>query len=566
MLLSIPNTKGQRGVLLFNDMTNSSSFNDWDFVNGGYTDQSANDCPSGTSCWALRTGDDVGHYISTIGYHSIQLTYSIRSRSTGNNWNDYCEVWYHVGFYTTWWSYWTLLRSITSNQFTTTETLNFTDADNQTYFGFSFLADTDSGDRCWINDVMVTGISMKTTNTPTTQPTTQPTVQSTRQPTIQSTMQPSIQPTIQPTIEPTPSSPTPKPTERSINLPSVTTPKFKPLTTATTPPTTKSPTPCSKVKAGLNSDCDSEVSTTLTKSAIQQEDSESSSNGSGIIFLREILIGAAILVSCCCIVIGWIFLCKARAKRKEEHKPTFSSEIGLSSTSKLTVDEGISGKHAENVPSGSDLGIEDGVNASSTNLAKSMSEIRIKIEGNEETKPNLADLADIVAEAEHPNPKPEILTIGHEYQFSEGNIKNVNVNGGNKARNNVINEEEEDDELYEHNNGNNEENDDIYTKGHKQTTDGHDEYVNNEEKDNIDDGHDTDQYIGDDDEFVNDNEKEVGGGGGGGVVMRADTGTPYEPSSSSDSDLDLNINNNEVYNKQLSYNNNGEGIGKFSLR
>eukprot|EP01084_Bolivina_argentea_P148749 259999_1 len=165
------------------------------------------------SKWNLKKTEELYRYISTIGYHSIQVQYSMQSDDLKNN-LEACEFYTIFDKESNFIADWTLRSSDISDNKPLPKTIDLpTGADNNPIIGIDFLI-KHSGARayCYYNDVSVSGIPI--TSSPTKYPTKYPTVLSknpsvnpttktpTKYPTVNPTKFPTKYPTISPTIFP----------------------------------------------------------------------------------------------------------------------------------------------------------------------------------------------------------------------------------------------------------------------------------------------------------------------------------------------------------------------------
>eukprot|EP01083_Nonionella_stella_P114759 339597_1 len=179
--------------------------------------------------WPLTNNSD--------GYIEIQVSYDILTSPT-------CELWYSTDGTYPGSGTWTRSKSHTNSASQSISASFPSDVDDMASFGIDFWGNMDTGEYCYLNNIVVSGININPTPSPTSNPTLNPTKTPTLNPTVIPTTQPTVTPTQFPSVAPT-KSPSPKPTLLPSQLPTTQPsllPTIPPSSLPTIPPSSALPT------------------------------------------------------------------------------------------------------------------------------------------------------------------------------------------------------------------------------------------------------------------------------------------------------------------------------------
>eukprot|EP01083_Nonionella_stella_P059270 155067_1 len=190
--------KSQRVTILSSSVTSTSGWRT-DYLGGGIVTSSL--CPGASKCVRLTNDGEFYRYVNTIGYTDVQISYEIRT--SGLDSGEACSFWWHVGTNCPACDGWTeqSQHNVNSAGVSIVHTSLPSSLDNTASVGIDWWADFGSGEYCYLNNVVVSGVSLYPTPTP--QPTPKPTLNPTPNPTPKPTSKPTPNPTPIPTLRPT---------------------------------------------------------------------------------------------------------------------------------------------------------------------------------------------------------------------------------------------------------------------------------------------------------------------------------------------------------------------------
>lgn len=182
------------------------------------------ECPSHSECFELaKNGDEISFLVSTVGYSDIQISLDLRSRGIDISANQGCQIWAQSNN-----GDWEFIIALEANSRTSTYIIPLNGMSNVTELAISLLLASNGDDnRCWLNNVILSGEEVQYTSHPPTIPTMPPSFNPTISPTIYPTNipipEPSNAPTPDPTIQAIQSSrdPTPFPTLQFTTKPTI---------------------------------------------------------------------------------------------------------------------------------------------------------------------------------------------------------------------------------------------------------------------------------------------------------------------------------------------------------
>eukprot|EP01083_Nonionella_stella_P158046 513813_1 len=207
---------------LSNDNRWSSHYSASEHAIGGW--ESSPLCPSGGSCQHFIYKDEFYTHIDTIGYTDIEISYDVRTEGLVSG--DTFELWWSLGNAPinddTFWTKWILTDNTCNSAVCNEGPFSTSNAwDDTTGVGIDFYGNFVLGKHAYLNNVLVTGISISTSvsSSPTPAPTPAPTPSPTPSPTPNPTPRPSQRPSHEPSQGPS-QEPSQEPSQRPSQGPS----------------------------------------------------------------------------------------------------------------------------------------------------------------------------------------------------------------------------------------------------------------------------------------------------------------------------------------------------------